>query len=296
MKRSWFHLLAIVALGAMVLCSPAWPQGTPAGTVIQNSASATYSNSSGVAQPALTSNTVNVTVAQVAAVSLSPATSSQQQPAGAAATYAVTVTNKGNGSDTFSLAAASASSPAWTAAIYKDDGANGGVANDGVRQAGETNIATSTGSLAADASFRCFVVVQVPSGAAVSSTDTTTLTATSQFDSAKKGTATCTTTVAAPALVLSKSVDKANAKAGEAIVYTITYQNSGSTSVQSVVITDAVPSGTTYVTNSVTLSGSQKTDASDSDEVTVSAGTITIVVGNVAAGASGTISFRVTVN
>lgn len=296
MKRSLFHLLAVAALAAMVLCSPAWPQGTPVGTVMQNTASATYSNSSGVAQPAVTSNTANVTVAQAAAVSASPATASQQQPAGAAATYAVTVTNQGNGSDTFSLAAASASSPAWAAAIYKDDGANGGVANDGLRQAGETNTATSTGSLAADASFRCFVVVQVPSGAAISSTDTTTLTATAQFDSTKKTTATSTTTVAGPALVLSKNADKANAKPGEAIVYTITYQNSGSTSVQSVVITDAVPSGTTYVTNSVTLNGSQKTDASDSDGVTVSAGTITVNVGNVAAGASGTISFRVTVN
>jgi hypothetical protein len=62
-----------------------------------------------------------------------------------------------------------------------------------------------------------------------------------------------------------------------------------------VVITDAIPAQVNYVANSVTLNASPKTDAADSDEVTVSSSTITITLGNLAAGAQGTIIFRVQV-
>ena len=60
-------------------------------------------------------------------------------------------------------------------------------------------------------------------------------------------------------------------------------------------ITDTVAATVNYLANSVTLNGVAKTDAADSDEVTVSSGTVTVTVGTVAAGAQGTVVFKVTV-
>jgi len=294
MKSSWFAPgFLLVAL--LLASAGAFGAGTSAGTVIQNSASVAYSDSGGNPQPSVQSNVANVTVSQVAAVAVAPTTASKQASPGSTATYALTATNNGNGADNFSLSAVSASSPAWTVTLFRDDGANGGTANDGIRQSGETNPATSTGSLAADASFRCFAVVQVPTGAADASRDTTTFTATSQFDATKKASAVLTTTVSSAVLTLTKSADQTSAAPGANIQYTITYRNGGSGAAQNVVITDAIPAQVNYVANSVTLNASPKTDAADSDEVTVSSSTITITLGNLAAGAQGTITFRVQV-
>ena len=60
-------------------------------------------------------------------------------------------------------------------------------------------------------------------------------------------------------------------------------------------ITDTLPDEVDYVADSVTLNGAAKTDVADADEVTVSGGTVTVSLGTVAAGAQGTITFRVTV-
>ena len=278
----------------LCLSNPIEPAGTPAGTAVENTATVDYTDD-GVAQPTVTSNTVRVTVTQVAAVTISPVSAGQSSGPGSSVTYAVTVTNAGNASDTFSLSVVSGSSPAWPASLYRDDGANGGVANDGVRQSGETNAAGSTGALAADASFQCFLVVQIPSSSADSASDTTTVTATSQFDTQKKATATFTTTAQSALVALWKSVDRDTAAPGDTLVYTVRYHNRGSRTARNVVVTDTVPTETTYVPNSVSLQGSPKTDAADADEVSVSGGVITVRLGDLAAGADGTFTFRVAV-
>jgi len=289
-------LLLAVTLIAAATAIPALAQGTPAGTVISNTASLDYKNPSGQAQPTVTSNATSVTVSQVAAVQASPATGSGTGANGDVVYYAATVSNKGNGSDTFALAATSASTPVWTVAIYKDDGAGGGVANDGVHQSGETNVASSTGSLAAEATFKCFVAVTVPAGAAGGATDTTSLTATSQYDASKHATDVFTTTANSAVMTLTKSVDKAQAAPGDTVRYTLTYTNTGNAQATTVVIRDTVPTAVTYVANSVKVNGAAKTDAADADNVTVASGVITVTLGTVAAGASGTITFDATVN
>jgi uncharacterized repeat protein (TIGR01451 family) len=164
-----------------------------------------------------------------------------------------------------------------------------------VRQSGETNAAGSTGALAADASFHCFLVVQIPSSSADSASDTTTVTATSQFDTQKKATATFTTTAQSALVALWKSVDRDTAAPGDTLVYMVRYHNRGSRTARNVVVTDTVPTETTYVPNSVSLQGSPKTDAADADEVSVSGGVITVRLGDLAAGADGTFTFRVAV-
>jgi large repetitive protein len=90
-------------------------------------------------------------------------------------------------------------------------------------------------------------------------------------------------------LTLTKSASVANAQSGNTVTFTIQYQNTGSGIAASSVITDPVPSGTTLVPNSIfnggTLSGSA-----------LSGYSITWNLGTVAAGASGSVSFQVTVN
>jgi len=287
-------LLVVLALAALVVI-PASAQGTTAGTAIGNTATLDYKDGGGTSQPTVTSNSASVTVSQVAAVQAAPTSASGNGQASETIYYAVTVTNNGNGADTFALAASSTSSPAWTVAIYRDNGAGGGTANDGVHQSGENTVASSTGSLAPDASFKCFVAVTVPSGAAAGASDTTNLTATSQFDATKKATDTFSTAVSAAVMTLAKSVDKAQAAPGDTIRYTITYNNTGSAAASTVWVRDTIPSAVNYVANSVKVNGTAKTDAADSDNVTVASGVITINVGTIAAGASGSITFDATV-
>ncbi|MEQ6341284.1 MAG: DUF11 domain-containing protein [Gammaproteobacteria bacterium] len=60
-------------------------------------------------------------------------------------------------------------------------------------------------------------------------------------------TLTDTTQVGSVGLALIKSIDKLTVKLGEAITYTITYQNNGSTPVSAIVLRDATPAYTTFL-------------------------------------------------
>lgn len=61
-----------------------------------------------------------------------------------------------------------------------------------------------------------------------------------------------TTQVNAAIVTTVKSVDKAYADTGDVLTYTLTLQNVGNTSANNVVITDAIPAGTTFVNGSLT--------------------------------------------
>lgn len=87
-----------------------------------------------------------------------------------------------------------------------------------------------------------------------------------------------------PVITLTKSADVTTAKPGDTVTFTIAYQNSPASAAGSVVITDVIPTGTTLVAGSITGGG------------TASGGTITWNLGTVAGGASGQVSFKVTVN
>ena len=79
------------------------------------------------------------------------------------------------------------------------------------------------------------------------------------------------------------SVDGELVQAGDTLTYTITYANNTS-GVATVTVTDAIPANTTYV------------DGSASDGGVEDNGTITWTIENVAAGATGTVTFQVTVD
>ncbi len=88
-----------------------------------------------------------------------------------------------------------------------------------------------------------------------------------------------------PAVTLAKSADRASAKPGETVTYTLTYGNTGTESATSLVITDTIPANTTLVPGSITNGG------------TASGGVITWALGTLQAGIiNRTVQFAVTIN
>jgi len=172
-----------IAFLLLAACLSAALAITPAGTSITTSGTAQYYSTSGTLMPTVKSNTVTTTVSQVGAVSLSPTSSSKANTPGSPVYFPVTVTNAGNGSDTFDFSTFAQSGS--SVSIYKDD--NG----DGIHQSTETTKVTSTSSLSVGGTYKCVASVQTPSG---TSTDTVTLTASSHFDSTKTAKATLSVT------------------------------------------------------------------------------------------------------
>ena len=175
--RTTLLLLLISAFAASI----ALAVGTPAGTVISSRAKATYTTLSGLTTDSTFSNFVSVTVAQVAAVNVTP-------PTGAVTTssdsvnvdYALSILNSGNGTDKYTIS--KTSTKGWTGTVYKD--ANG----NGVLDAGELSAGAiaASDSVKADSSFKIIIRVFVPRDPTLNNqADVTTLTATSLFNNTK---------------------------------------------------------------------------------------------------------------
>jgi hypothetical protein len=103
-------LLAATFLVSSILqlAPAAWAVGTTAGTTISNTAQATYSDNTGVPQPPTTSNTVTVTVAEVAGITvtgagITPATAGAAITPGSVVYYDYVVTNIGNDPTRFTI-------------------------------------------------------------------------------------------------------------------------------------------------------------------------------------------------
>ncbi|MHB0999517.1 MAG: fibronectin type III domain-containing protein [Armatimonadota bacterium] len=176
--------IGIVTLGLLAASMPSWIMAaTPAGTQIQANSTAKYYSGTSTLMPTVTSNTVITTVGQSALVTVSPASASKPVDANKLATFALTVTNKGNGTDTFDLTTISSSGS--TVAVYKDDN------NDGQWQSTEVTKVTATPSMTIDGSFKCLVTAQLSASNTLSS-DVVKFTAKSRLDITKSADATLT--------------------------------------------------------------------------------------------------------
>ncbi|WP_333490450.1 DUF6923 family protein, partial [Bacillus mobilis] len=96
-----------------------------------------------------------------------------------------------------------------------------------------------------------------------------------------------TTQVNNATLSSTKSVDKAIANVGDTLTYTVTLTNTGNVSADNVLFTDPIPNGTTFVANSFTINGVPQPGANPGAGVNI---------GSIAAGASVTVTFQVTVS
>jgi uncharacterized repeat protein (TIGR01451 family) len=197
-------------------------------------------------------------VGQVAGVDVAPPRSNLA-PSGSSALFSHTLTNTGNGPDTFVLTAVSLDG--WPIRTVLD------VNGNGTEDAGDTPIVGPL-PLNADASAQILVVLDIPAGTPVAAPrSVATLMATSQFDPGVTDTLTddLEITPAVPTLTLSKAVDAASAVAGDILTYTITYQASALGS-NDLTIQDTIPAGLTYEAGTLQLSAGALTDASGDDE------------------------------
>ena len=292
--------IALVAGGAAFV--PTANAAAPtAGTNISNIASASYTDSTGNSKT-VTSNVVTTTVLQVASFTL---ITDQTKTANANGQVSLshTLTNTGNGSDTFNVGVVNNDTRDSTTDNYDFTGLNVYLdANkDGIPDS-QTPVTAIT--LAAGESVN--LIVQ----ATTASTNVTagdlgklTVSAISGFDtsiSAKNVDTVKITNGAVISLVKSASVKNVDATLASTtareVEYSLAYQNTGNTTATDVTITDILPAGLTYVNGSATVNGTALTDGVDADKYNVTGGVVTLVVPTVVANSGGVLKFKVRVD
>lgn len=179
-----------------------------------------------------------------------------------------TVSNNGNGADSFSFTVTQSIGDQFNLSnvkIYAD--ANG----DGVPDNSTDLTSTGTGPIASGQVFRFVVVGNVPGSAVASDTGILTVKVTSAFDNAVVSSDnTDTVTVTANAAInVTKSFSVGSGAAGTGpYTVTLTYVNSGNNNATNLMLTDIIPSGMSYVAGSArwSVTGSTVlTDANNSD-------------------------------
>ncbi|MGG1845873.1 DUF11 domain-containing protein [Bacillus wiedmannii] len=202
---------------------------------------------------------------------------------------------------TYSIALANVGNIAATNVIYTDPIPSGttfipgSVTVNGVTQAGANPAnGISIGTIAANStttvSFQVFVpsipqtnpilnsgsttyqYIPVPNQPAVSGTDTTNIVST-QVNNAT--------------VTMTKAVDKNFADIGDTLTYTVSFTGTGNTNANNVIFTDIIPTGTTFVLNSLTIDGTTQVGANPTNGVNI---------GSITTGSTKNVSFQVVVN
>ena len=300
-----------VAAGAIGLLTFAavlsYAAAPPANTSIGNQASATYTDA-GNTQRTATSNTVVTIVQQISSFTLT--TDGQSKPAapGGQVVFPHTLTNTGNGTDSFTISVASATGNFnLTNVVLYADGNGDGVPDN------STPI-TSTGPMAAGTIFKFVAVGIVPAGQTAAQTAAITVSGigTATGAPAPQQNNVDSVTVGTDAVVnVTKAVSASIGAPGSGpYTYTLTYTNTGNNTATNLTLTDTLPAGMTYVPGSarwsITGPGVTLTDAADGaqgsapDTITYDynqtvAGRVTAVISRVQPGESRTLTFQVTI-
>jgi uncharacterized repeat protein (TIGR01451 family) len=312
---------ALLAGGVSV---PALAAGTVAGTDIQNIASATYDTAGGPVT--IQSNTVIIKVDELLDVTVSSIDPGDiiTSPGATGNVQSFQITNNGNGNEAFSLTANVGNGgddfdPTLTDIII--DTNDNGIYDPGVDEVYVTGSSNPNLDLAPDQQQIVFVITSTPAGVTDTNRADVSLTAAAVTGTGAPGTsfagagqgggnAVVGTTgadsvdsgflaVQAASVTLLKSatiLDPFNGNRpvpGAVITYSIVATVSGSGSLNNLVIADPVPAGTQYQTNSITLEAAALTDAADADAANYNGTRISVAAGNVPAGQTRTVTFKV---
>ena len=290
----WLSLLLLLLLTPVM--ARAAITAPPAGTQIGNQASATYTDAAGV-QRQVTSNAVLTTVQQVAALLLQQ-TQTKPGSVGAQVVFPHTLTNIGNGTDTFALAYSQIATDSFdllNVQIYPD-------ANGSGLPSSLTPIST-TGPLVSGGIFHFVIVGTVPGTATPGQYAQLSVTAQSGYTTSLVQTNLDTVQVSNQGVIgVTKSQSVASGTPITTNTYTLTYINTGNNIATNVTLTDAIPTGMAYVTNSARWSVSGPTLLNDNGSgnpagigYTFAAGTVSATISNVGIGITGFVTFQVAV-
>lgn len=311
---------------AGIAAAPVQAAKTPAGTVISNTAKATYDLPNG-GSGSVDSNVVTVKVDEILDVAVASLNSGDVTvtPAATNQLLAFKVTNAGNGQEAFRLSARDNATgddfdPTTTSLVI--DSNNNGTYDPGV----DTIYVAGSNEpvLTPDGSATVFLLSTIPSGAANGQRGEADLVATAVTGSGTPGTVFAgqgqgggdavvgSTTasgsargfyaVAAASVSFVKSATVTDPFGGSShvpgsiITYSLLATVTGSGSLANLTVTDTAPADTSYQAGSLALDGSALTDSVDGDAGEVVAGKLAVRLGTVASGASRTVLFKVKVN
>ncbi len=305
-------MLCALLLALSVIAGRAVAAPPPANAVIGNQASASYTDGSGNARSA-TSNLVSTTVQQVYSHTLVADVTRLVAP-GATAYLPFTLTNTGNGDDSYALSQALQAGNTFapgSITIYAD--ANGDGSPDNF-----TPI-TNSGLIAAGQPFGFVVAVGVPAAAANNNTADIRVGAVGNAGDANNYAASGTAPAGAQQGVLgtvlvqtgavvtvNKSYSITSGPASQsAITVTLTYTNSGGATANNLVLTDSIGTagntagGAAYDTSQMTYNGNLSWSGGalvgPTQPAVNGTGAIAVTVPSVGPGQSGTVTFQVNV-
>ncbi len=297
--------------------------GVSAGTLIQSTATATYT--AGTMNGSVQSNTLSVKVDELLDVAVSSLSGSTTTIGSNQVVLTYAVTNTGNGDEAFNIhvdpAVAGNQFDAVVQAIAIDS--NGNNAYDAGVDLQLTNH-NATPSIAPDGMVRIFVVVSLPASASDMQTSSVQLSAEAVTGSGSAGTAyagqgTSSTDAVVGAsgalafanndllaslavVTLTKSANIVDPFGGTQpvpgaiVTYIITAAVSGTGQAEGLQIADVIPTGTTYQNGTLKLEGASLSDASDSDAGNASASGVNVNLGTIAGGTNQTVKFDVKIN
>ena len=333
-RWAWVWTVRTATVLAALWAPVSWAAGTPAGTLIGNTATLSYSTAgnpaataTAVAAPILVARVINVVVTWQDGAAVTASSPDSNRP------LAFVVTNTGNGTETFQLTRDNvlggdqfdpASSP--DGAIWLESGAQPGLQRTGAN----ADVLYAPGAndivLAADASRVVYVASLIPAGIATGSFGKVGLAAiatTPGAATAAPGTALGTFggvqaiagvangragaigsyLVAGASMGLAKSVTTVRdprggtrVMPGSVLTYRLVLTLTGTGSVVGVAVNDPRPAELTYVPGSLTVDGVARTDAADGDDASFAAGTVQANFGTLAVPATRVIEFKATVN
>lgn len=314
---------SLLALSTALIATAAHAAGVQAGTLIENTATASYD--AGATTVTVQSNTVSFKVDELLDVAIVSLDTTPQAVGPTTAVLSFQLTNTGNGPEAFILTA----DPAVAGNVF--DGTIQSLAIDtngnGIYDAGTDQLVAnggSSGAVASDEKLTVFVIVSSPAGTADTATSQIRLTAAAATGTGSSGTtftgngdgggdavvgastaqasATGNLIASLATVALTKSFSIADPFGGTqpvpgaVVTFTIQAAVTGSGNATNLRVTDGIPAGTSYKTGSLKLQGGALTDGADSDAGTASSNGIDVNLGSVAAGATRIVTFSTLIN
>ena len=255
LTAGWVLYALIGGLLATLVSPTTLRAQTPAGTPITSITVLTFVGQNGLTYTA--ADTLTLLVGQAGGADVIPPRSVVTDPS-TTVTFAHTITNIGNTTDGLTVSATSRAG--WVTRVYRD------ADNSGTLTAGD-QLLSSPITLAMGATAPILVQEDVPAAALRGSTDSVDVRVASTFDPTATDLVVDATAIRAAGIRvdLGKSVNQATTTVGDVVTYTVTYSAVGAGTATSLVITDVIPAGTTYVPGTMRVKGTSVTDALDVD-------------------------------